>query len=171
MGAELCANVKERAEHDMLVDLARNDLGRVGRIGSVAVKEYASLERFSRVQHLVSRVECELAASKDALDALVACFPAGTVSGAPKIRAMEVIAELEAERRGLYTGGVGYVARDGSVTLSMAIRTMVLRGDRGWYWSGGGIVADSDPALEWEETLQKARGFAGAVGAAVEGAP
>jgi anthranilate synthase component 1 len=157
LGAELLASVKERAEHDMLVDLARNDLGRVGRIGSVAVKEYANLERFSRVQHLVSRVECELSASRDALDALVACFPAGTVSGAPKIRAMELLADLEGETRGPYAGCFGYLDGSGNLDMAITIRTLAVKGGEAHLQVGAGVVHDSSPAAEHTETLDKAR--------------
>ncbi len=157
LGAELLADVKERAEHDMLVDLARNDLGRVGRIGSVGVKEYASLERFSQVQHMVSRVECELAVGKDALDALVACFPAGTVSGAPKIRAMELLAELEGQTRGPYAGCFGYLDGSGNLDMAITIRTLAVRGEEVHLQVGAGVVFDSNPEAEHAETLHKAR--------------
>ena len=157
LGAQLCADAKERAEHDMLVDLARNDLGRVGRVGSVAVKEYASLERFSRVQHLVSRVECELAASKDALDALVACFPAGTVSGAPKIRAMELLSQLEGQTRGPYAGCFGYLDGSGNLDMAITIRTIAVRDGEAHLQVGAGVVFDSEPEAELAETHHKAR--------------
>jgi anthranilate synthase component 1 len=156
LGAELLANVKERAEHDMLVDLARNDLGRVGRIGSVTVKEYASLERFSRVQHLVSRVECELSADHDALDALVACFPAGTVSGAPKIRAMELLAAIEGQTRGPYAGCFGYLDGSGNLDMAICIRTIAVRDGEAHLQVGAGVVHDSSPEAEHAETLHKA---------------
>lgn len=157
LGAELLADTKERAEHDMLVDLARNDLGRVGRIGSVAVKEYADLERFSKVQHLVSRVECELAPGKHAIDALVACFPAGTVSGAPKIRAMEMLAELEGQTRGPYAGCFGYLDGSGNLDMAITIRTLAVRGQEVHLQAGAGVVFDSNPEAEHTETLHKAR--------------
>lgn len=156
LGAELQADAKERAEHDMLVDLARNDLGRVGRIGSVSVQEYASLERFSRVQHLVSRVECELAVDGDALDALVACFPAGTVSGAPKVRAMELLAEKEKQTRGPYAGCFGYLDGSGNLDMAITIRTLVVRDGKVHLQAGAGIVHESNPSAEHAETLQKA---------------
>ena len=157
LGAELLASTKERAEHDMLVDLARNDLGRVGRIGSVAVKEYASLERFSRVQHLVSRVECQLSADRDALDALVACFPAGTVSGAPKIRAMELLADLEGQTRGPYAGCFGYLDGSGNLDMAICIRTFAVKDGEVHLQAGAGVVYDSVPEAEHAETLHKAR--------------
>ena len=157
LGAELLADPKERAEHDMLVDLARNDLGRVGRIGSINVKEYASLERFSQVQHLVSRVECELASGRDALDALVAAFPAGTVSGAPKIRAMELLAKIEGETRGPYAGCFGYLDGSGNLDMCITIRTLAVRDGEVHLQAGAGIVHDSVPESEYQETLHKAR--------------
>jgi len=157
LGAELLADAKERAEHDMLVDLARNDLGRVGRIGTVEVKEYASLERFSRVQHLVSRVEAELASGQDALDALAACFPAGTVSGAPKIRAMQLLAELEGETRGPYAGCFGYLDGSGNLDMAITIRTLAVRGDEVHLQVGAGVVFVSNPEAEHTETLHKAK--------------
>ncbi|MFT7486837.1 MAG: anthranilate synthase component 1 [Candidatus Paceibacteria bacterium] len=156
LGAALLADTKERAEHDMLVDLARNDLGRVGRIGTVGVKEYASLEQFSRVQHLVSRVECELSVDADALDALVACFPAGTVSGAPKIRAMELLAEKEGQTRGPYAGCFGYLDGSGNLDMAITIRTLVVRDGQVHLQAGAGIVHESNPAAEYAETLHKA---------------
>jgi len=157
LAADLLADPKERAEHDMLVDLARNDLGRVARIGSVAVKEYASLEKFSRVQHLVSRVECQLASGNDALDALAACFPAGTVSGAPKIRAMELLAETEGTTRGPYAGCFGYLDGSGNLDMAITIRTLVVRGDEIHLQVGAGIVHDSSPPAEFAETLHKSQ--------------
>ena len=157
LGAQLLADTKERAEHDMLVDLARNDLGRVGRIGTVNVKEYACLERFSRVQHLVSRVECELAVDCDALDALVACFPAGTVSGAPKIRAMELLAEQEGQTRGPYAGCFGYLDGSGNLDMAITIRTLVVKDGQVHLQAGAGIVHESNPSAEHAETLHKAR--------------
>lgn len=163
LALELQADAKERAEHDMLVDLARNDLGRVARIGSVRVREHAALERFSRVQHLVSRVECELAASADALDALAASFPAGTVSGAPKVRAMELLAALEPETRGPYAGAFGYLDAAGNLDMAIVIRTLAVRDGRLSLQAGAGVVLDSVPAREYEETLHKARALLEAV--------
>jgi len=166
LAADLLADPKERAEHDMLVDLARNDLGRVARIGSVVVKEYASLEKFSRVQHLVSRVECQLASGSDALDALAACFPAGTVSGAPKIRAMELLAETEGTTRGPYAGCFGYLDGSGNLDMAITIRTLVVRGDELHLQVGAGIVHDSSPPAEFAETLHKSRALRESIGLA-----
>lgn len=156
LARELATDRKERAEHVMLVDLARNDLGRVASPGSVAVSRYAQVERFSHVQHLVSHVEAELRPGYDALDALRAVFPAGTLSGAPKIRAMQLIAELEGERRGLYGGAVGYLGYEGSLDTAIAIRSAVLSQGRIHVHSGAGIVAASVAEREFEETEQKA---------------
>jgi anthranilate synthase component I len=155
---ELAADPKERAEHLMLVDLGRNDVGRVAEFGSVRLTAFMTIERYSHVMHLVSEVRGRLRAELDAVAALVACFPAGTVSGAPKVRAMQIIDELEPVRRGPYAGAVGYVGW-GARTLdtAIAIRTCVIRGDRAWVQAGAGIVADSDPAAEWRETEAKAR--------------
>jgi anthranilate synthase component 1 len=157
LARELGSSAKERAEHDMLVDLARNDLGRVARIGTVAVREHAVLERFARVQHLVSRVEARLASDKDALDALAATFPAGTVSGAPKVRAMELVARAEPHTRGPYAGAFGYLDASGALDLAITIRTLVARGGVLSAQAGAGIVFDSDPEREHQETLDKAR--------------
>ncbi len=157
LARELRGDAKERAEHDMLVDLARNDLGRIARIGSVRVKEHAVLERFARVQHLVSRVECDLASGRDALDVLAASFPAGTVSGAPKVRAMELIAGLEQDTRGPYAGAFGYLDRAGNIDTALIIRSFVARDGVLSVQAGAGIVWDSDPVREREETLHKAR--------------
>ena len=155
--AELLASEKERSEHVMLVDLGRNDLGRVCEYGSVHVPRYMTLERYSHVMHLVSVVEGTLAAGKDRLDALASCFPAGTVSGAPKVRAMEIIAELERDRRGVYAGAVGYLDFAGNLDCCITIRTVVMEGGRSRVQAGAGIVADSDPAAEYQETRDKAR--------------
>lgn len=156
LAAELMANEKERAEHVMLVDLGRNDLGRVCDFGSVTVPTYLSLERYSHVMHLVSRVEGRLRADQDRLDALAACFPAGTVSGAPKIRAMEIISELEPARRGLYAGALGYLDFSGQLDCCITIRTILMRAGRAYVQAGAGIVADSIPAAEYQETRDKA---------------
>jgi anthranilate synthase component 1 len=153
---ELKRNEKERAEHVMLVDLGRNDLGRVCEYGSVKVPQYMGLERFSHVMHLVSTVEGRLADTHDHLDALVSCFPAGTVSGAPKIRAMQILAELEPTRRDLYAGAVGYVDFAGNLDFCIAIRTITLRNGVARVQAGGGIVADSNPAAEYQESCDKA---------------
>ncbi|HKU61297.1 MAG TPA: chorismate-binding protein [Gemmatimonadales bacterium] len=158
LAAELAADPKERAEHLMLVDLGRNDVGRVAEFGSVRLTAFMAIERYSHVMHLVSEVRGRLRPELDALAALAACFPAGTVSGAPKVRAMQIIDELEPTRRGPYAGAVGYVGW-GAHTLdtAIAIRTCVIRGDRAWVQAGAGIVADSDPESEWRETEAKAR--------------
>jgi anthranilate synthase component 1 len=153
---ELTLDPKERAEHVMLIDLGRNDVGRVARIGSVRVDEQFVIERYSHVMHLVSHVSGELQPGRSALDVLRACFPAGTLSGAPKIRAMEIIEELEPSRRGIYGGAVGYVSFTGNLDFAIAIRTLVTRGDRVYLQAGAGIVADSDPAAEFDETVNKA---------------
>jgi anthranilate synthase component 1 len=157
LGEELKRNEKERAEHVMLVDLGRNDLGRVSTYGTVKVPTYMALERYSHVMHLVSIVEGELSSDCDRLDALVACFPAGTVSGAPKVRAMEIIAELENRRRGVYAGAVGYLDFAGNLDFCITIRTVVIENGRAYVQAGAGIVADSNPAAEYEETRDKAR--------------
>ena len=165
--AELEADPKERAEHLMLVDLGRNDVGRVAAFGTVRLTSFMTVERYSHVMHLVSEVRGRLRPELDALAALGACFPAGTVSGAPKVRAMEIIDELEPTRRGPYAGAVGYVGW-GARTLdtAIAIRTVVLRGGRAWVQAGAGIVADSDPLMEWRETEAKARAVLAALGLA-----
>ena len=157
LGEELKRNEKERAEHVMLVDLGRNDLGRVCEFGSVRVPQYMTLERYSHVMHLVSRVDGRLAEERDHLDALVACFPAGTVSGAPKIRAMQILSTLEPTRRDIYAGAVGYIDFAGNLDFCIAIRTITIRNGRARIQAGAGIVADSNPAAEYEETRDKAR--------------
>jgi anthranilate synthase component 1 len=163
LGRELLADPKERAEHVMLVDLARNDIGRVCRTGSVSVDEFLEIERYSRVMHLVSNVTGKLRDDRDAVDLFEASFPAGTVSGAPKVRAMQIIDELEPVRRGPYAGAIGYFSFLGDMDLCIAIRTLLLYRGRGYLQAGAGIVADSDPRREYEETLNKARGTLGAV--------
>jgi anthranilate synthase component 1 len=155
---------KERAEHVMLVDLGRNDLGRVSEYGSVKVTDLMYVERYSHVMHLVSALEGRLREGMDALDAFAACFPAGTLSGAPKVRAMQIIEELEPVRRGIYGGSVLYADFAGNLDSCIAIRTMLIRGKQGYLQAGAGIVADSDPAKEFEESMNKA----GAVLKAVE---
>jgi anthranilate synthase component 1 len=157
LGEELKRNEKERAEHVMLVDLGRNDLGRVSEYGSVRVPTYMTLERYSHVMHLVSVVDGKLDDHHDRLDALVACFPAGTVSGAPKVRAMEIIAELEGSRRGVYAGAVGYLDFAGNLDFCITIRTVLIENGRAYVQAGAGIVADSNPTAEYEETRDKAR--------------
>jgi anthranilate synthase component 1 len=157
LAEELKRNEKERAEHVMLVDLGRNDLGRVCEYGSVRVPQFMGLERFSHVMHLTSIVEGRLAEDQDRLDALVACFPAGTVSGAPKVRAMQIIRELEPDGRGLYAGAVGYLDFAGNLDFCIAIRTVVMSGGKAYVQAGAGIVIDSNPTAEYEETRDKAR--------------
>ena len=166
LAADLVADPKERAEHVMLVDLGRNDLGRVCSSASVQVPEFMRVERFSHVMHLVSRVTGQLGPGRDAFDALKAAFPAGTVSGAPKIRAMEIIAELEPAARGPYAGTVCYIDYSGNLDSCIIIRTMVARAGQAYVQAGGGIVADSEPLLEYQESRNKAR----AVLSAIEGA-
>jgi anthranilate synthase component 1 len=168
--AELLADPKERAEHMMLVDLGRNDVGRVSRYGTVAVRSLMAVERYSHVMHLVSEVRGALRDDTDAVAALAACFPAGTVSGAPKIRAMQIIDELEPTRRGPYAGAVGYVGWGGrTLDTAIAIRTAVIQNGRAWVQAGAGIVADSDPHSELRETEAKARAVL--VALALAGAP
>jgi anthranilate synthase component 1 len=159
LAAELLADPKERAEHVMLIDLGRNDVGRVAAIGSVNLSDVMSIERYSHVMHLTSNVTGRLAAGLTAFDALRACLPAGTVSGAPKIRAMEIIDELEPVRRGPYAGAVGYVDFGGSMDTCIALRTVLVAGGKAYVQSGAGIVADSDPESEFEETVNKAKGM------------
>ncbi len=163
LAVELLADPKERAEHIMLVDLARNDCGRVCRPGSVRAPELMVIERYSHVMHIVSGVTGELAPEYDAYDLLRATFPAGTVSGAPKIRAMDIIAELEAARRGPYAGAVAYFGFSGNLDSCITIRTVALAGGRAAVQAGAGIVADSDPEKEYEETRNKARGMLKAI--------
>jgi anthranilate synthase component I len=160
---ELREDPKELAEHAMLVDLGRNDIGRIARIGSVRVEELLVVERYSHVMHLTSLVSGELRPELGAVDALRACFPAGTVSGAPKVRAMELIAELERDRRGPYAGAVGYVGYDGTLDMAITIRTIVHRNGVASVQAGAGIVADSVPEREHEETRSKARALLRAV--------
>jgi anthranilate synthase component 1 len=157
---------KERAEHVMLVDLGRNDLGRVSEYGSVKVKDLMYVERYSHVMHIVSALEGKLRADLDALDAFAACFPAGTLSGAPKVRAMQIIEELEPTRRGIYGGSVLYADFAGNLDSCIAIRTMLMQGKRAYLQAGAGIVADSDPASEFQESMNKAQAVLRAVKAA-----
>jgi anthranilate synthase component 1 len=154
---------KERAEHVMLVDLGRNDLGRVSEYGSVKVKDLMYVERYSHVMHLVSALEGTLRKDLDALDALAACFPAGTLSGAPKVRAMQIIEELEPTRRGIYGGSVLYADFAGNLDSCIGIRTMLMKGKKAYLQAGGGIVADSDPASEYQESMNKAQALLRAV--------
>lgn len=160
---ELHADPKEGAEHLMLIDLGRNDIGRISATGSVRVTEQMITERYSHVMHLVSNVTGKLREGSDALDALAACFPAGTLSGAPKLRALEIIDELEPEARGIYSGAIGYLGWQGSLDTAIAIRTAVIRNGKLQVQAGAGIVYDSDPAREWEETLTKSRALLEAV--------
>jgi anthranilate synthase component I len=163
LAAELTADPKERAEHVMLLDLGRNDVGRVARTGSVEVTESFVIERYSHVMHLVSNVRGQLAAGRDSFDAFRATFPAGTLTGAPKIRAMEIIEELEPARRGIYGGAVGYFAFSGAMDTAIAIRFVLLREGRAYVQAGAGIVADSDPESEHRECVNKARAMIQAV--------
>jgi anthranilate synthase component I len=167
--AELLADPKENAEHVMLVDLARNDLGRVARAGSVRVEPYRAIERYSHVMHMVSGVHGELAAGRDAFDLFAAAFPAGTLVGAPKVRAMQIIDELEPVSRGLYGGTVGYFGARGDMDHAITIRTLVFRGDEYSYQAGAGIVADSVPETEHEEVLAKSAAMVRALELAGEG--
>jgi len=160
---ELLADPKELAEHVMLVDLGRNDVGRVARYGSVELSDVMSIERYSHVMHITSNVTGELADGKDAFDALKASVPAGTVSGAPKIRAMEIIDELEPQRRGPYAGAVGYFDYGGNMDTCIALRTLVVKDGRAYVQAGAGIVAESVPELEYKETLNKAHGLLKAI--------
>jgi anthranilate synthase component 1 len=161
--AELKADEKERAEHIMLVDLGRNDIGRVSEPGSVAVSELMSVERYSHVMHLVTHVQGKLRPDMSAVDALKACFPAGTVSGAPKIRAMEIIAELEPDRRGAYAGAAGYLSFSGNMDMAIAIRTMITKNNTAYVQAGCGVVYDSVPQKEYEESMNKARALLKAI--------
>jgi anthranilate synthase component I len=169
LAEELKRNEKERAEHVMLVDLGRNDVGRVCEYGTVRVPQFMGLERFSHVMHLTSIVEGKLADDRDRLDALVSCFPAGTVSGAPKVRAMQIIKELEPSGRGLYAGAVGYLDFAGNLDFCIAIRTVIMSKGRAYVQAGAGIVIDSNPAAEFEETRDKAKALFRALELAQEG--
>jgi len=157
LAAELLADPKERAEHVMLMDLGRNDVGRVARTGSVKVTESMLIERYSHVMHIVSNVEGTLKPGLDAIAVLKATFPAGTVSGAPKVRAMEIIDELEPTKRSIYSGAVGYLGFNGDMDVAIALRTGIIKDNMLYVQAGGGIVADSVPASEWQETQNKAR--------------
>ncbi len=160
---ELLADEKERAEHIMLVDLGRNDVGRVSKLGSVKINDVMEIEKYSHVMHIVSNVTGELQDGMDAIDVLRATLPAGTVSGAPKVRAMEIIDELEPHKRGIYSGAVGYIGWNGNLDTAIAIRTAVLIGDRVYVQAGAGLVADSVPSTEWHESMAKARAILRAV--------
>ena len=160
---ELLADPKERAEHVMLVDLGRNDVGRVAKYRSVELSDVMTIERYSHVMHITSNVNGQLQEDKNAFDALRASLPAGTVSGAPKVRAMEIIDELEPHRRGPYAGAVGYVDFGGTMDTCIALRTVVVKSGTAYVQAGAGIVADSDPQMEYQETLNKARGLLRAI--------
>ncbi len=163
LAEELLADPKERAEHIMLVDLGRNDVGRVSEPGSVRATELMVIERYSHVMHIVSNVRGQLSHGRDAYDVVRACFPAGTVSGAPKIRAMQIIDELEPTRRGPYAGAVGYFGFSGNMDTCITIRTLVVKNGVAYIQAGGGVVADSDPAAEFQETVNKAKAMMRAV--------
>jgi anthranilate synthase component 1 len=165
LAAELSADEKERAEHAMLVDLGRNDVGKVSRFGTVCVHDLMKVEYFSHVMHLVSRVQGRLAPGMDGPGALMACLPAGTVSGAPKLRAMQLIDELEPVKRGPYAGAVGYFDFRGGMDACIAIRTLLFKDGAVHAQAGGGVVADSEPALEFEETQNKLQALMRALGA------
>jgi len=156
---DLLADEKERAEHVMLVDLGRNDLGRVASAGSVQVRDFMTIERYSHVMHIVSHVQSELLPGKDAFDLVKATFPAGTLSGAPKVRAMEIINEFEPQPRGAYGGAVGYIGYDGNMDMAITIRTLEIEGAKVSVQAGAGIVADSVPDTEFDETGHKASGM------------
>jgi len=167
--AEMRADEKECAEHIMLVDLGRNDVGRVSEFGSVKVKDLMFVERYSHVMHLVTSLEGRLKPELGAIDALRACFPAGTLSGAPKVRAMEIIEELEPARRGVYGGSVLYADFNGNLDSCIAIRTLYMNGDKGHIQAGAGLVADSVPEKEYEESLNKAQAVVRAIERARKG--
>jgi anthranilate synthase component 1 len=160
---ELLSDAKERSEHLMLVDLGRNDLGRIAETGTVQVTDLMVVEKYSHVMHLVSNINCEILKDKDVWDLIRATFPAGTLSGAPKVRAMEIIAELEKEPRGPYGGAVGYISFDGNMDLAITIRTAVIEKDKLTIRAGAGIVADSDPEKERLETVNKAKAIERAI--------
>ena len=169
LALELLADEKERAEHIMLVDLGRNDLGRVCTYGTVRVDDLMFIERYSHVMHLVSVLRGQLPDNIDRLDTMMACFPAGTVSGAPKVRAMEIIDELEPTRRGVYSGAVMYLDFSNNLDSCIAIRTLVVKGNKGYIQAGGGIVADSTPEGEYTETVNKSRALIRAIQLAQRG--
>jgi anthranilate synthase component 1 len=160
---ELLADEKERAEHVMLVDLGRNDLGRVSTFGTVKCDSYMDIERYSHVMHIVSNVTGQLRPDKDFYDAFLSCLPAGTVSGAPKLRAMEIIAELENEARGAYAGAIGYLGFSGNLNTCITIRTIIFKHGKAYVQAGAGIVWDSIPENEYEETVNKAKGMLKAI--------
>ncbi|MEC8897769.1 MAG: anthranilate synthase component I family protein, partial [Pseudomonadota bacterium] len=163
LAKDLLQDEKELAEHIMLVDLGRNDVGRVAQTSTVDVNEKFTIERYSHVMHIVSNVRCKLKEGLDCYDVIAAAFPAGTVSGAPKIRAMEIIEELEPTKRGLYAGAVGYISFNGNMDTAIAIRTAVIKDNTLHIQAGAGVVADSIPRLEWKETMNKGRAIFRAV--------
>jgi anthranilate synthase component 1 len=163
LAAEMLADPKERAEHIMLVDLARNDVGRAAQYGSVSVDELMIVERYSHVMHIVSNVSGKLRPDRSAYDVMRATFPAGTVSGSPKVRAMEIISSLEKSKRCAYAGAVGYFGFDGNLDSCIALRTCVLKDGKAYVQAGAGIVADSDPTSEYQETVNKATGMLKAI--------
>jgi len=163
LAAELLADPKELAEHLMLIDLGRNDIGRIAKIGSVKLTNKMTIEKYSHVMHIVSNVVGELSENLDAIDVLKATFPAGTLSGAPKVRALEIIEELEPEQRGIYSGAIGYLGWHGNMDTAIAIRTAIIRDKKVYVQAGAGIVADSIPESEWQETLNKAKAILTAV--------
>jgi anthranilate synthase component 1 len=163
MADELLQDPKERAEHVMLVDLGRNDLGRIAQIGTIQVNQFMVVERYSHVMHLVSNIQAQLSPGKDCFDVLKASFPAGTLSGAPKVRAMEIIDEFEPTRRGPYGGAVGYFSYTGNMDLCITIRTILIKDGNIFIQVGAGIVADSDPDREYQETLNKVEGMVQAI--------
>ena len=171
LAEELLADPKERAEHLMLVDLARNDVGRISEFGSVQLTDFMTVERYSHVMHIVSNVVGKLSGDRTPLDVLRATFPAGTVSGSPKVRAMQIIASMEPTRRGSYAGAVGYLGFDGRLDSCIALRTVLLRHGKAYVQAGAGVVADSDPVLEFEETVNKAMGVVRAVELATDTHP
>jgi para-aminobenzoate synthetase component 1 len=168
LAGELEASAKDRAEHVMIVDLERNDLGRICEYGSVKVAESYTIEKYANVFHAVSTVEGKLKKGVGPVECLRAAFPGGSITGAPKIRSMEIIDELENVRRSVYTGSLGYITFDGDMDTSIVIRTFILKGPKAYFQVGGGIVADSDPGEEYEETLHKARGLMDALGVRVQ---
>ena len=154
---ELLSDPKELAEHLMLIDLGRNDVGRVSKIGTVKVTDQMTIEKYSHVMHIVSNVTGQINDNLDAVDVLKATFPAGTLSGAPKVRAMEIIEELEPDKRGVYSGAIGYIGWNGNMDMAIAIRTALIKDNQVYIQAGGGLVADSVPKTEWEETMNKGR--------------
>jgi anthranilate synthase component 1 len=171
LAQELLLDEKERAEHIMLVDLGRNDIGRISEPGTVEVSDLMNIERYSHVMHMVTHVQGTLKKGCNCFDALQACFPAGTVSGAPKIRAMQIIAEIEPEKRGPYAGAAGYFSHNGNMDMAIAIRTMVVKDGIAYIQAGCGVVYDSVPEREYEETLNKAKALLKAIEQAEGAAP